>query len=211
LRRRLATVAAVSATALALWLYLRQEKQRRYQARRREQLQALAVGQGDFQLLDHTGRARRKADFHGQWVLLYFGFTHCPDICPEELEKLCRVVELLEEEQPALPLVQPLFITVDPERDDVAAMARYVRDFHPRLLGLTGSPEEVKKVGAAYRVYASAGPKDEEGGYAVDHTVIIYLLGPDGLFLDYYGRGRTDAQIAQSVRRHMDTYQPIQL
>ncbi|XP_056196917.1 protein SCO2 homolog, mitochondrial [Falco biarmicus] len=208
LGRRVAVVAAAGAAAGAAWLYLREEKARRRRARRREELRALALGQGDFQLLDQEGRRRCKADFRGQWVLLYFGFTHCPDICPEELEKLSRAVRLLEQE-PGLPPVQPLFITVDPERDDVAAVGRYVRDFHPRLLGLTGSPEEVRAASSAYRVYASAGPKDEEGDYIVDHTIFIYLLGPDGLFLDYYGRNKTDAQIAHSVRRHMESYEPV--
>ncbi|KAM6424645.1 LOW QUALITY PROTEIN: protein SCO2 homolog, mitochondrial [Rhynochetos jubatus] len=206
--RRAAVVAGVAAVAGGAWLYLREEKARRRRERRREELRELALGQGDFRLLDQTGRRRRKADFRGQWVLLYFGFTHCPDVCPDELEKLSRAVALLDRE-PGLPPVQPLFITVDPERDDVPAVARYVRDFHPRLLGLTGSPEEVRAAGGAYRVYASAGPKDEDGDYIVDHTVLIYLLGPDGLFLDYYGRSKTDAQIARSVRRHMETYRPL--
>ncbi|KAK4830842.1 hypothetical protein QYF61_013771 [Mycteria americana] len=206
--RRAAVAAAAAGAAGAAWLYLREEKERRRRARRRAELRALALGQGDFRLLDQAGRPRRKADFRGQWVLLYFGFTHCPDVCPEELEKLSRAVALLERE-PGLPPVQPLFITVDPERDDVAAVGRYVRDFHPRLLGLTGSPEEVRAAGGAYRVYASPGPKDEDGDYIVDHTVLIYLLGPDGLFLDYYGRGKTADQIARSVRRHMETYEPL--
>ncbi|KAM9292494.1 protein SCO2 homolog, mitochondrial [Morus bassanus] len=208
LGQRLAVVGTLGAAAGAAWLYLREEKARQQRARRRAELRALALGQGDFQLLDQFGQRRRKADFRGQWVLLYFGFTHCPDVCPEELAKLCRTVTLLERE-PGLPPLQPLFITVDPERDDVAAVGRYVRDFHPRLLGLTGSPEEVQAASRAYRVYASAGPKDEDGDYIVDHTVLIYLLGPDGLFLDYYGRSKTDAQIAQSVRRHMETYEPL--
>ncbi|NWR60667.1 SCO2 protein, partial [Bucorvus abyssinicus] len=208
LRHRIAVVAAATAVAGGAWLYLREEKGRRQQARRRAELQALALGQGDFELVDQHGHPRRKGDFLGQWVLLYFGFTHCPDVCPEELEKLGRAVALLEE-QPGLPPVQPLFITVDPERDDAAALARYLRDFHPRLLGLTGSPEAVRAASSAYRVYASAGPKDSDGDYVVDHTILIYLLGPDGLFLDYYGRGKSDAQIAQSVRRHMETYKPL--
>ncbi|NXS55002.1 SCO2 protein, partial [Brachypteracias leptosomus] len=205
---RVAVVAVAGAGLGGSWLYLRGEKERRRRARRREELRALALGQGDFQLLDQSGRPRRKGDFLGRWVLLYFGFTHCPDVCPEELEKLGRVVELLEE-QPGLPPVQPLFITVDPERDDAAALGRYLRDFHPRLVGLTGTPEAVREAGRAYRVYASPGPKDEDGDYVVDHTVLIYLLSPDGLFLDYYGRSKSDVQIAQSVRRHMDNYEPL--
>lgn len=208
LGRRLAVALGVAGAAGGVWLYLREEKERRQRARRRAELQALALGQGDFQLRDQTGRRRCKGDFRGQWVLLYFGFTHCPDVCPEELDKLSRAVGLLERE-PDLPPLQPLFITVDPERDDTAAMARYLRDFHPRLLGLTGSPEEVRAASSAYRVYASAGPKDEDGDYIVDHSILIYLLGPDGLFLDCYGRSKSAEHIARSVRRHMQTYQPL--
>ncbi|KAM9245644.1 protein SCO2 homolog, mitochondrial [Leptosomus discolor] len=206
--QRAAVVAAVGAAAGAAWLHLREEKERQRRARRRGELQALALGQGDFQLRDQAGRRRGKGDFRGRWVLLYFGFTHCPDVCPDELEKLSRAVALLERE-PGLPPVQPLFVTLDPERDDAAALARYVRDFHPRLLGLTGTPEEVRAAAAAYRVYAHAGPKDEDGDYIVDHSIFIFLLSPDGLVLDYYGRAKTDAQIAQSVRRHMETYEPL--
>uniref|UniRef100_A0A8B9V730 Synthesis of cytochrome C oxidase 2 n=1 Tax=Anas zonorhyncha TaxID=75864 RepID=A0A8B9V730_9AVES len=206
--QRLAVVSVLGGAAAGAWLHLRAQREQERRRRWARELRELALGQGDFQLLDHTGRPRRKADFRGQWVLLYFGFTHCPDVCPDELEKLSRAVELLEADA-ALPPLQPLFVTVDPERDDVAAVARYVRDFHPRLLGLTGSPEQVRAAGGAYRVYARAGPKDEDGDYIVDHTVVIYLLGPDGLFLDYYGRGKTPAQIADSVRRHMQTYEPL--
>ncbi|XP_034983482.2 protein SCO2 homolog, mitochondrial [Zootoca vivipara] len=193
---------------LAGWLYLREEKLRQGKLRRIEELRKLALGQGDFRLLDHTGRPRSKADLRGSWVLLYFGFTHCPDICPEQLEKMSRVVELLDGES-HLPRVQPVFITVDPERDDVPAVAKYIRDFHPRLLGLTGTPEQVREVGRAFRVYASAGPRDEDGDYIVDHTVIMYLLSPDGLFLDYYNRNKTEAQIAKSVQGHMDTFKSL--
>ncbi|KAK2517211.1 hypothetical protein Q9233_013239 [Columba guinea] len=131
-----------------------------------EELPALqgegGLGRGVRGHKDHAGRPRRMGDFRGRWVLLYFGFTHCPDVCPEELEKLGRAAELLERD-PALPPLQPLFVTLDPERDDAAALAR----------------------------------------------VFIYLLGPDGLLLDCYGRAKTDAQIAQSVRRHMETYEPV--
>ncbi|KAJ8249608.1 hypothetical protein COCON_G00228240 [Conger conger] len=208
LRTRLGVTLLIGAGILGAWWYVRSEKQLKHRLQRLEQLRQAAVGQGDFHLLDHTGRRRSKRDFRGRWVLLYFGFTHCPDICPEELEKLCGVVRELERD-PALPPVQPLFVSVDPERDDVPAMARYVRDFHPRLLGLTGSPEEVREAGRAYRVYCSAGPKDEDGDYIVDHTVLIYLLSPDGLFLDYYNRTKDETQIADSVRKHMKAHRAL--
>ncbi|XP_043944584.1 protein SCO2 homolog, mitochondrial [Protopterus annectens] len=193
------------AAIMGSWLYVRQEKKTIQNVQRLEQLKKVAVGQGNFSLLDHNGKPRTKKDFFGKWVLMYFGFTHCPDICPDELTKMCEVVRILEKD-PKLPEIQPIFVTVDPERDDVAAMAKYVKDFHPRLLGLTGTPEQVKEAGKDYRVYFSAGPKDEDNDYIVDHTIITYLLNPDGLFIDYYNRTKSDREIAESIRRHMATY-----
>lgn len=208
LRTRLLITAVFGAGLGWAWLAAKAEKEQRRQQQRTEALRQAAVGQGDFSLLDHKGQPRCKADFRGQWVLMYFGFTHCPDICPDELEKLVQVVQKLEAE-PDLPLVQPVFITVDPERDDVAAMARYVKDFHPRLLGLTGSKEQVAQASRNYRVYYTAGPKDEDQDYIVDHSIAIYLLNPDGLFTDYYGRSRSAEQIVDSVRRHIAAFQSI--
>ncbi|NXN99274.1 SCO2 protein, partial [Rhinopomastus cyanomelas] len=210
LRQRALVVLGASLCAGGGWLYLRRAKQQAQRAQRAADLRALALGQGNFELQDPEGRTRRKSDFRGRWVLLYFGFTHCPDICPEELEKLSEVVTLLDERrQPQQPEVQPLFITVDPERDDGAALRRYLRDFHPRLLGLTGSAEAVQQVRKAFRVYASTGPKDADGDYAVDHTVLIYLLAPDGLLYDCYNRSKSAAAIAHSVSSHMENYEPL--
>lgn len=208
LQTRLLITALFGAGLGGAWLAARAEKEQRRLQQRTEALRQAAVGQGDFSLLDHRGQARCKADFRGQWVLMYFGFTHCPDICPDELEKLVQVVRQLEA-KPGLPPVQPVFITVDPARDDVAAMARYVQDFHPRLLGLTGSAEQVDQVSRSYRVYYSAGPKDEDQDYIVDHSIAIYLLNPDGLFTDYYNRSRSAEQIADSVQQHMAGFRSI--
>ncbi|OWK50809.1 Protein SCO2, mitochondrial [Lonchura striata] len=208
LRRRLAAAGAVAGAAAAGWLYVRHEKRRRQRARRLAELRRLALGRGDFQLRDTAGAARSKADFLGRWVLLYFGFTHCPDVCPEELQKLSRAVELLERD-PALPPLQPLFVTVDPERDDAAVLARYLRDFHPRLLGLTGTTEQVRAAAKAFGVYVSTGPRDADGDYVVDHSVLTFLVDPDGLFRDCYGRSRTAEELARSVRAHMDAYEPL--
>lgn len=205
LRTRLAVTLLFGGGLLAAWGFVYTEKQQKLRQERLKQLQQVAVGQGNFSLLDHKGQHRTKKDFLGSWVLLYFGFAHCPDICPDELDKLSAVVSALDRDA-SLPPVQPIFITVDPERDDVPALARYVKDFHPRLIGLTGTPEEVKHAGRDYRVYASPGPKDEDGDYIVDHTILIYLVSPDGLFLDYYNRMRNEEQITESVRNHIRNY-----
>lgn len=205
LRTRLAVTLLFGGGLLAVWWFVHSEKRQKLRRQRVEQLQKVALGQGNFSLLDHRGQRRTKKDFLGSWVLLYFGFTHCPDICPDELDKLSDVVSALDRDD-SLPPVQPLFITVDPERDDVPALARYVKDFHPRLIGLTGSSEEVKHAGQDYRVYASPGPKDEDGDYIVDHSILIYLISPEGLFLDYYNRMKNQEQITESVRNHIHNY-----
>lgn len=205
LRTRLVVTLLFGGGILAAWWFVRREKQQKIQLQRIEQLRQVALGKGNFSLLDHTGRRRTKSDFLGRWVLLYFGFTHCPDICPEELEKMTSVVHILDQNL-LLPRIQPLFISVDPERDDVAAIEKYVKDFHPRLIGLTGTPEEVKEVGREFRVYYSKGPKDEDNDYIVDHTVLMYLINPDGLFLDYYTSTKNDQQIAESIRNHVKAH-----
>lgn len=205
LRTRMAVAALVGTGLFTCWWWVDSEKQQELQRKRVSQLKKVALGQGDFSLVDHQGQRRTKKDFLGRWVLLYFGFTHCPDICPDELDKLSAVVAALDQEA-SLPPVQPLFITVDPERDNVPALAGYVKDFHPRLIGLTGTSEEVKHAGRDYRVYASAGPKDEDGDYIVDHSILIYLISPEGLFLDYYNRMKNQDQITQSVRNHIQNY-----
>uniref|UniRef100_A0A3Q3AC88 Synthesis of cytochrome C oxidase 2 n=1 Tax=Kryptolebias marmoratus TaxID=37003 RepID=A0A3Q3AC88_KRYMA len=205
---RLLVSLLVGGGVLGAWWYVDLEKQQKFQRRRVEQLRKVALGQGTFSLLDHMGQRRTKQDFLGNWVLMYFGFTHCPDICPEELDKLSAVVSALDQD-PSLPRVQPLFITVDPERDNVGALARYVKDFHPRLIGLTGTPEEVKQAAQDYRVYASPGPKDEDGDYIVDHTVLVYLVSPDGLFLDYYNRMKNKDQILDSIKNHIKNFRSV--
>ncbi|XP_057710758.1 protein SCO2 homolog, mitochondrial [Corythoichthys intestinalis] len=202
LRTRVAVTALLGGGLLAAWARMDWKKRQKELRLRQEQLQRVALGQGNFSLLDHRGRRRTKRDFLGSWVLLYFGFTRCPDICPDELDKMSEVVAALDLD-PSLPPVQPLFITVDPERDHADALARYVRDFHPRLLGLTGTVEEVKEAGRDYRVYASRGPPDPDGDYLVDHTILIYLIDPQGLFVDYYNRLKDKEHIADSVRRHI--------
>ncbi|XP_077399778.1 protein SCO2 homolog, mitochondrial [Vanacampus margaritifer] len=202
LKTRVAVALLAGGGVLAAWAWMDAEKRQKDRRARAELLQRAALGMGNFSLVDHHGKRRTKRDFLDRWVLLYFGFTRCPDICPDELDKISAAVAELDGDA-SLPPVQPLFITVDPERDSVDALARYVKDFHPRLVGLTGTSEEVQEAGRDYRVYAGRGPKDEDGDYLVDHSILIYLVSPDGLLVDYYNRRKDKEHIVQSIRQHI--------
>ncbi|CAG5136553.1 unnamed protein product, partial [Candidula unifasciata] len=147
---------------LAVQLLKAQKELERKKARSRT-LGKAKLG-GDWTLTDHNGNRRSSTDFRGQWLLIYFGFTHCPDVCPEELEKIVSVIKKTDADE-KLPKIQPIIISVDPERDTPQALKEYCSEFSPRLLGFTGSPEEVQQATHAYRVYFSAGPKDDDNDY----------------------------------------------
>jgi protein SCO1/2 len=143
-------------------------------------LQGARLG-GPFSLTDHNGKAVSERDFAGRYRIVYFGFTHCPDVCPTDLMVIGQALTRFEKQDPERAAkVQPLFITVDPERDGAAAMKAYVAAFHPRLIGLTGSPEQIARVAKAHGVYYAKGPMQPGGGYDVDHSRLAMLFGPAG-------------------------------
>ncbi|KAM5214793.1 protein SCO1 homolog, mitochondrial [Hipposideros larvatus] len=199
--KSLAVTFAIGGALLAGMKYFKKEKTEKLEKKRQQSIGKPLLG-GPFSLITHTGEPKTDKDYLGQWVLIYFGFTHCPDICPEELEKMIQVVDEIDS-IPTLPNLTPLFITIDPERDTKEAIANYVKEFSPKLVGLTGRKEEIDQVARAYRVYYSPGPKDEDEDYIVDHTIIMYLIGPDGEFLDYFGQNKKNAEIAGSIAAHM--------
>jgi cytochrome oxidase Cu insertion factor (SCO1/SenC/PrrC family) len=155
---------------------------------------------GPFDLTDHGGRRLPDADFRGKLLLIYFGYTHCPDVCPTELQAMSLALDTLGTTGEA---VQPLFITVDPARDTPSHLADYVSSFHPRLVALTGEDSAIRKVALAYKVYFARSSPAEGDDYTVDHTGFIYLVGKDGRYLGFLPPGTAPEQIAGAIRAHL--------
>lgn len=157
---------------------------------------------GPFTLVDHTGRTVTEADFRGRHMLIYFGFTHCPDVCPTALQIMSVALDQLAETKGAEAAAQvvPVFITVDPERDDVAAMAAYVGHFGDRFVGLTGTPAQIEAATGAFKVYArKVEDPNSAGGYTMDHSSVVYLMGPDGAFLANFTHETDPARMARKI------------
>jgi cytochrome oxidase Cu insertion factor (SCO1/SenC/PrrC family) len=159
---------------------------------------------GSFALTDQFGKPRTDADFRGQYMLVFFGFTNCPDICPIELQTMSDALDQLGADAAK---VTPILITVDPARDTPEALRDYVANFHPRLVALTGSADAIGTVAKSYRVfYAKAtgttAPSDP-AAYIMDHTAIVYLIGPDGRYLAHFSPGTKAEAMAQGVRERL--------
>ena len=162
---------------------------------------SVAVG-GPFSLMDDHGQQVTDQTYRGRWMLVYFGYTFCPDVCPTELQTIAAALDKLG---PQAKAVVPLFITVDPERDTPAALANYVKLFDDRLVGLTGSPDQIASVARAYRVYyAKVTPKDSTT-YLMDHSSFIYLMGPDGKIRTLFRPGESAQELADGIRARMAT------
>ena len=138
---------------------------------------------GPFSLVDHTGKRVTEKDFLGKYPLIFFGYTYCPDICPTELQVMSAALDQMGDKGEP---IQPVFITIDPQRDTADVLKAYVENFHPRLMGLTGTADEVAVAAKAYRVYYSKASGAAAGDYLMDHSSILYLMGPDGKFLKHF-------------------------
>jgi protein SCO1/2 len=137
---------------------------------------------------------------------VYFGFTHCPDICPDELDKMARMFDLVEAKRPGAIL--PIFVTCDPERDTPKVVKDYLAEFHPSFIGLTGTYDEIKAMCKAYRVYFST-PQNVKPGqdYLVDHSIYFYLMDPEGDFVEALGRQHSPQEAAKLILDHMKDWE----
>jgi protein SCO1/2 len=150
---------------------------------------------GPFTLTAHTGERISDEAFRGKFMLVSFGFTHCPDVCPAELQVMTAALDGMG---PEGERVQPLFITIDPERDTASHLAQYMSYFHPRFIGLTGSREEIAAVAKAYHVWYEKVDGDSPD-YVMDHTSITYLMGPDGAFVQHFAFGTSADTLKEAL------------
>jgi cytochrome oxidase Cu insertion factor (SCO1/SenC/PrrC family) len=155
---------------------------------------------GPFALVDQCGARRTDADFRGKLMLVYFGFTWCPDICPTDLQQIGLAVDQLGS---AGEMVQPIFITVDPERDTPEHLKDYMPMFHPRFLGLSGDASSIGDAARAYRVYYEKIVLDDKSDYTMDHSAFVYLMGRDGKYLGFFPPGTTAETMAETIRARL--------
>jgi protein SCO1 len=156
---------------------------------------------GRFSLTGAGGKPVTDRDFRGRYMLIFFGFTHCPDICPAELQVIAQALEQLGDKAKK---VVPIFITLDPARDTPEAMANYVKSFGPNFVGLTGSAEAIAAAAKAYRVgYSKVENKESEGDYSVDHSALVYLMDPEGHYVTHFSYGLSADQMAEKLGKSL--------
>jgi protein SCO1 len=158
-----------------------------------------AIIGGPFSLVDQSGKAVTDKDFRGRYLLVFFGYTYCPDVCPSGLQVISSALDLLGTDADK---ITPVFISIDPARDTPEKMAAYVKSFHPRMIGLTGSAADVAAAIKAYRVYAKKVPDDRNpADYTMDHSSVVYLMGPTGELVTFAAEITKPDTLAQQLRK----------
>jgi len=152
---------------------------------------------GPFHLVDGQGKAVSDQTYHGRPVLLYFGFTSCPDVCPTDLARIERIARRVQ--QSGAPAPVPIFVSIDPERDTPARMKAYVGAFGKDFVGLTGTPAQVAQIADRYAVYYRKVPYGQHGQYTMDHSTYLFLLDRNGRYVDHFGRSVDEAEVARSI------------
>jgi protein SCO1/2 len=158
---------------------------------------------GPFELTDQNGVTRTDRDFHGSYPLIYFGFTHCPDLCPTTLAVIGQALDALAQDAPEkAERVLPVFVTIDPARDTVAVLKSYAASFHPQLVALTGAPDQIERMAKAYGAYYAPVPIGG-GDYMMDHSGFILLMGPAGEYVTHFESDITPAVLAAELERRV--------
>ncbi|KPI84429.1 putative cytochrome c oxidase assembly factor [Leptomonas seymouri] len=163
---------------------------------------------GPFVLVNTQGEPVSQADFLGSWAFFYFGFTHCPEICPVELNRMSHVVDAVHAAKPK-ERISPLFVSCDPRRDSLEAIEEYLSVFHPNFIGLVGTPKQVNDACRSYRIYYSV-PTEEDAltdDYLIDHSIAIFLFDPQGRFVDFFGNRYDEREITEKVLHYMSEYE----
>ena len=215
------SLAMMAATGGGVLYFFDKERQRRLDSVKAGPSAGKASIGGPFELklANEKGRTWKTSELHGKYALLYFGFTMCPDICPDELEKMAECVDIVngvdnvsDKASEKVPekgidkdLLTPVFISIDPERDTVKRTAEYVKEFHPKLLGLTGSVDACKAAAKKYRVYYHKTGDDDSSSddYLVDHSIIMYLVDKQGEFVTFYGKNYEAQEMAEAIIEQM--------
>jgi cytochrome oxidase Cu insertion factor (SCO1/SenC/PrrC family) len=154
---------------------------------------------GPFTLTDRAGRQRSDTEFRGKLMIVYFGYTYCPDVCPTDLMAITQALDALG---PAAEGVQPVFITIDPQRD-TKLLPDYIAAFHRSLVGLTGSPEEIRKVANSYKAFYTKVQDERSGEYSIDHAGVIYLMGRNGEYLGFMPPQTGPDRLTEILRKHL--------
>ncbi|KNZ53337.1 hypothetical protein VP01_3270g1 [Puccinia sorghi] len=206
--RNVVSLALFITTGVGIYFYFKNEKLK-VEEKKREERANKSVGKvkigGPFELVNaQNGQPFSEKDLLGKFSLIYFGFTNCPDICPEELDKMCAVINRLAEDKNIRIPIQPIFISVDPNRDTPEAIAKYLEEFDSKMIGLTGDYESIKKMCKVYRVYFSTPPNVKPGeDYLVDHSIFFYLMAPNGNFVDAFGKIFSKDEVFTKVHSYM--------
>lgn len=157
---------------------------------------------GPFTLIDQKGRIRTDKDFKNKYMLVYFGYSYCPDICPTGLQEITDAMEGLGGDAQS---VQPIFVSVDPKRDTPEQLALYMENFHPRFIALTGSEKNIQEAMKEYRVFAQRAPDTagENTDYLIDHSSIVYLMSPGGEHIDHFTHATPAEEMIAGIKKHL--------
>jgi protein SCO1 len=154
---------------------------------------------GPFTLTDQTAKQRSDTEFRGKLMIVYFGYTYCPDVCPTDLMAITQALDALG---PAAEAVQPVFVTIDPERD-TKLLPDYLSAFHHSFIGLTGSPDEIRKVANSYKAFYVKVSDERSGNYSIDHTGVIYLMGRNGEYLGFVPPQTNPDRLTEVLRKNL--------